>query len=241
MTAIRKANILTITTFVLAFIVLFLFKTDYDKKEKALHGAITSLQLDNQSLREIKSKDDKVILAQDAIITSSQDAIHSLTDTIFNLKSKHQKEIKSIISYYKGVTVTNIDSVEVPYKDTIAMKQFEDSIVRQCIRVIQYMRDSMITVPRRVEEETKDFRFAGTVKKDLFTIDSLSIPDTLQLRFVEKGGFLKKKKAEVQFFHSNPLITTTQSNSVVYKPPKKPRWLEKALIFGAGLFLGSKL
>ena len=41
--------------------------------------------------------------------------------------------------------------------------------------------------------------------------------------------------------HTNPIIKVTGQNSAIYIPPKKARWLEKTLLIGAGIFLGTKL
>lgn len=210
------------------------------KKNHDKGKVITQLQLDNQRLDSIKNENGKTIQLQDAIITSNQESLSALTDSIFNLKSKHEKQIKQVIAYYKGVTVTNIDSVLIPYVDS-AQLAHKDSLIQGCREVMKVLLDSFIFVPRRVEAKTPQYRFAGTVLKEGFRIDSLQIPDTLQLRFVEKKSFLKRPSYQVQFFHSNPLITNTQANSIIYKPPKKPRVLEKALLIGAGIFLGSKL
>ncbi len=201
---------------------------------------INSLQLENQALRTLINTKNQTIYEQDVIITDNQQAIHQLTDSIFSLSRKHEKEIKRVIAYYKGTTITKLDSVLIPYLDSASLSH-KDSLIEGCRKVMQYMADSFIFVPRRVEKVTPSYRFAGTVLKEGFRIDSLSIPDTLQLRFVEKGGFLRKRTTSVQFFHSNPLITTTQANSVIYHPQKRGRWVERAIAVGLGIFIGSKL
>jgi hypothetical protein len=221
----------------LVFIQTCHYRAEIDKQGKE----ITSLDLKNQTLEKEVNDRGQIIYSQKAILSSSQEAIRNLTDSIFNLNRVHGEKIKAVIAYYKGVTTTNIDSVFIPYTDTKAIHEAEMKIIERCNKEFKYLTDSFILVPRKVIKKTPNYLFAGTVMKDGFRIDELSIPDTLNLRFVETGGFLKKKKSYIQFTHSNPLITTTQANSVLYKPPKKPRLLEKALFIGAGLFLGSKL
>lgn len=203
---------------------------------------IDSLTLANQRLDSLVNIQGQMIFEQEAIVTESKEAIVDLTDSIFKLKNKHDRQIKQVIAYYKGTTQTHLDSVFIPYTDTLLQRKFEDSIRQKCQEVLKYVSDSFILVPRKVKHETPYYHFTGTVKKEGLEINHLSFPDTLQLRFItKKGGFLKKPTYQVQFFHSNPHVTQTGSNSVIYKPPRKPRLLEKALLIGAGLFIGTKL
>ena len=201
-------------------------------------STIDSLMLSNQTLDSIKNKQNETILKQEAIIVDNADALNKLTDSIFMLKKKDSKNLQTI-AYYKAITRTKIDSVDVPYVDTIAMKKWEDSVIQHCQSVIDYIQDSTITVPRKAELSTPNFELKATIKKDNLEINSLVIPDTLQLRFVEKKRFLKPKTIEVQFFHSNPLISTTQSNSAIYKPKRKPFFQRVVLpvVIGVGLGL----
>ena len=184
-------------------------------------STIDSLTLANQTLDSIKNKQNETILTQQAIIVDNTESLNKLTDSIFLLKKKDSKNLATI-AYYKAITSTKIDSVDIPYVDTIAMKKWEDSVLQHCQSVIDYIQDSTITVPRTASLSTKDFQLTATVKKDNLEINSLVIPDTLQLRFVERKRFLARPTIEVQFFHSNSLISTTQSNSVIYKPKRKP-------------------
>jgi hypothetical protein len=225
---------------VVAFlIVLFLLKKCEGLKAVEAKATIDSLSLANQQLDSVKNKLEQTIYLQDVIVTNSQAAIEELTDSIFNLKKKHDRKIKEVIAYYKGITNTGVDSIEVPYLDSLAMREFSDSVVKNCSEVIQYLRDSTMKVPRRIAQDDPNFKFIGTVRKNDFLIESISFPDTLQLRFVErKNGLFKRRSIEVQFFHSNPHVITTQSNSVIYKPKKRGRWLEKAILVGAGVAAG---
>lgn len=225
---------------VLACILVWLLidRCSLSKKYDESQSTISALSLENQRLDSIKNVDDAIILTQKTIITDVKGALDKLTDTIFNLKKRDERNSRTI-AYYKSITSTNIDSVGIPYLDTIAMKKFADSVEEQCMEVLKYVRANMITVPRRIEKYTPDYRFVGEVLMDEVRIHSLVIPDTLQLRFVEKKrGFLKKKGIEVQFFHSNPLITTTQANSVIYVPKKKSLLKEIGIPLAIGVGVG---
>ena len=202
---------------------------------------ITQLQLDNQTQKEIINKQGDTIQVQEAIITSSTKALDNLTDSIFDLKKKDAKN-RQTIAYYKGITKAEIVEVGIPYLDEERMKFWEDSVKASCQAVIDYYERNSIPVPREAGDTTADYSFKATVRKDSLVIDKLSIPDTLQLRFVQhNGGLFKPDKIEVQYFHSNPLITSIQSNSVFYKPKKKSFFqrilLPVAVGIGTGIIL----
>lgn len=203
-------------------ILLLLDRCSLIKKVDAANSQITQLQLDNQTLSTITNKQGEVITTQSTIITDSKEALGNLTDSIFDLKRKNAKHLKTI-AYYKSITHTDIDSVPVPYVDTLAMKEWEDSVRMRCNDVIAYYEANTVTVPRDAYDSTDNYTISATVRRDSLIINSISIPDTLQLRFVEKkAGLFKRPTIEVQFFHSNPLITTTQANSAIYRAKRKP-------------------
>jgi len=182
---------------------------------------ITQLQLDKQTLTQKVNEQGQVIQQQEAIIVDNTTALNNLTDTIFDLKEKDAKNLKTI-AYYKGITQISVVQVDIPYLDTTAMHKFEDSVLAKCPEIASYVRDSSIKVPAQVGLETPHFEIYTTVKKSGLTIDKLTIPDTLQLRFVEeKGGLFKRSKVQVQYFHSNPFVKDISANSVYYKPERK--------------------
>lgn len=196
-------------------ILLFIQTNNY----KGAKDQITQLDLDNQTLRTLVNQRGDTIYTQKSLITSSREAINNLTDSIFLLKRKDSKN-QQTIAYYKGVTKIEVRNVSIPYMDTLSMKRFSDSVENSCAEVITYMRDSTISVPQRLSVSTQNAFLEADVTKSGLYIDSLSIPDTLQLRFVERGGFLKRKTIEVQYLHSNKYIHSLSTNSVVYSPKK---------------------
>jgi hypothetical protein len=208
-----------------------------DKKDKL----ITAEQLAKQRLDSIVSTKNQVIYRQEAIITSNQLAINQLTDSIFSLKKRDSKN-RQTIAYYKGTTKVEVDSVDVPYLDTIAMKKFEDTVAKRCSSVIAYMNDSTITVPRTASLSTDTLSVDIDVTKSGVNLRNLSLVDTLQLRFVEhKGSLFRRASTEIQYFHSNPYFKNIAANSVIYKPKPKPKLLQKALFIAAGIWVGTKL
>lgn len=233
----KNTTIVAICTGVLA-ILLLLNTCRLNRKIDKQSSQITEQQLSNQKLDSIVNKQKQVIYQQDVIITDNQSAIAALTDTIFNLKEKDAKNMKTI-AYYQGRNVVTLTGVKVPYLDSAYMKYFEDSIQQHCATVIDYIRDSTVKVGMVAADSTSTYKIQQTVLKDGIRIDNLTIPDTLNLRFVQhKGGLFRKAKIEVQYFHSNPLVKTTGSNSVMYIPRKKSFFTRVILPVAVGIGTG---
>lgn len=244
-----KINFNLLISIGLAVALIFSVKSCSDnKKEK--EQAITQAQLDKQTLDSVKNKAGQTIVMQEAIITKSSTAIGNLTDSIFKLKKTQQKQIKQVEAYYKGITKTQLKDVLVPYKDTVAFKQFSDSLNKACAEVIDYYERNTIPVPRVVEDSTPNYSINATVQIDGLKIDSLTIIDVQHIRFSTlKGGFLKKNQAgklklflpktiRVEVLHTNPLIQVTGESSAFYVPAKKLRILEKLILIGGGIIIG---
>lgn len=176
--------------------------------------------LSNQKLDSMLNRKGQTIIKQESIIVDNKKLLDKLTDSIFDLKEKDKRN-RQTIAYYKGVNTTSIKKVEVPYLDSIGMKKFSDSVELLCEEVINYLQDSTVLVGSKAYVATPYYEISQTINKSSITIDSLKIKDTLQLRFVERSRFLKSPTIEVQFFHTNPYISTSESNSVIYKPKKK--------------------
>lgn len=220
---------------------LFLVKCEREKTLIA-ESVVTELQLKNQELDSIKNLQDQVIYTQTVLETSSQKSIRDLTDSMFNLKKRHSRDIKNVTAYYSSVSHTTVKDKLVPYLDTLGMKRFSDSLEAQCESVIKFYRDSTVQVPKSVYDSSKHFVFSGQILKNGFNVNKVTFPDSTYLRFAEKkGGLFKKNYTEVQVLHTNPYVTVTSSNSVIYKSPPKSRIIERVLIFAGGVLLGSKL
>jgi len=236
----KTLSFVAIATSVLA-VLLLLNTCRLNRKIDKQEGIITKEQLHSQELDSLSNKQKQIIYRQESIMTSNQSSIASLTDTIFNLKKKDQRN-QDVIAYYQGRNVTSIKNVKVPYLDTIYMKHFTDSVTLACADVIQYLNDSTVKVGTVAADTTPYYAIKQTIGRTSITIDSLAIPDTLNLRFVEKkGGLFKKRKVEVQYFHSNPYVKTIGSNSVFYIPRRKSFFtrviLPVAIGLGAGLLI----
>lgn len=198
--------------------------------------------LEYQTLDSIKNKYGETILVQDVLITSQQSDLHNLTDSIFNLKNKHNKRIKEIILYYSNLTSTEIKDRPIPYLDKPSMKRFQDSIERKCAEVIKFYRDSSVQVPLKVKDSSAYFNFEGSVMRDSFIINKIQFVDSQYLRVIKKkNGLFKPKTFEIQMFHTSPYITTNKMTSVIYKPPKKNNGFLYPALVAVGLLIGIKL
>lgn len=193
-----------------------------NKKIREGEAQITQLELDRQTQKEVINKQGRTINIQESIISNNTQALNNLTDSVFDLKKKDVKN-RETIAYFKNVTKTQIKQVAVPYIDSVAMVKWADSIRANCQNVIDYYEENYIPVPREAQDSNSLYSIKATVEKDSLIINDLSIPDTLQLRFVEhKKGLFKPNTIEAQYFHSNPLVNDISTNSVYYKPKRKP-------------------
>ncbi len=225
---------------VTAFLTLLFWMQTCNLKEQIREGKeqITQLELDNQGLTTTINKQGKTILSQKTIMTDNTTALNKLTDTIFGLKRKNAETV----AYFKNKTVTVLPPIEIAYLDTVRMKRFEDSISKHYPELASFIRDSVITVPRQSAVDNQHFSILATARKNGISIDSLSIPDQLDLRFLEtKGKLFRKPKVEVQFVHTNPYVHTLSANSAFYSPKRasffKRVVLPVAIGVGAGILI----
>jgi hypothetical protein len=216
-------------------------KCQSDRAYRDQAATIDSLVLANQQLITKLNKAGDTIHTQTAIVTSSQEQIKSLTDSIFNLRRKDERKVKEVIAYWRERTSTRVDSFETSWVDTLAMRRFKDSVESRCKDVISYMRDSTISVPRTSRGDSLQFSYDVTVVRKGLVFNRIEFADSLDSRFVESGGFLKKRSIEVQFKHSNPNVKVVGSNSVYYKPRYRGRWAERVILALVGVFVGLKL
>jgi len=235
-----KVKIIAVVVVIL-LLTIFAIDWGHNRRYDKLQQQITAMQLENQQLRKMVNDNGDTISVQKVIITSSQEALRSLTDSIFSLTRKQERQVKNIIAYFSEKVKVEMKEVEVPYVDTIAMKKFSDSILLNCKEVLIYMRDSTITVPRLAQDSTSLHKVIATVSKEKMTINSLSIPDSSYFRIDEIKGGLFKRNYEIKSFHTSPYIYTTNQNSVIFKPKPKRNLLLKSLLIGFGVFVGTKL
>lgn len=245
----RIILILVITA--LSALSLYLAYNNKQQKE-ILESQVTSLKLEKQRSDSIINKQGQTIYTQETIITKDQESIKQLAQEKFNLGKKYEKQVKEVIAYYSSKTNTIVKNVPVPFVDTVARKKFSDSLEAVCVEVINYYKNNSVEVPVKVGVDDSSLSFHGTVNITGFKIDSLSIPDSTYLRFDQiKGGFLKrdfngkrhlftKKSVQIKVLHTSPYVKVVGQNSVIYQPKVKKNIIVGALLFVAGVLVGSQ-
>ncbi len=234
----------------LVFLVLAMRGCD-KAKLSAQQSTIDSLTLANQRIDSIKNELAQTVTVQEVIVTNSKDEIGRLTDDIYNLKKQNERQIKQVVAYYKGIINTTLKDINIPYIDTTdTIPELKDA---ECEVALEYYKTHTVVVPKIVSDSTKDYQVDMTVTKQGVTINNLIIPDSQYVRFVNlKGGFLKrdqqgkrhlflKQTVQVQVLHTSPFVQVTGGNSVIYQAKKKRNLVGKALLIGAGVYLGTRL
>lgn len=225
---------------------------------KAQQNKIDSLTLANQKLVQDTNRLGQIIDKQMVITTADQENLKTLTASLFNLMSADEKRIKQIDALIQIASKTGVRERVIPYVDLDRQKKFSDSIEKNCADVIAFYRKNAVEltdttksgeIAKHVKiDSTQDkyFQFDADVLKNRFKINSLSFPDSQRIAVIEtKGGLFKRgvdgkvklwrrKSLEIQVVHTNPYIKVSGMSSVVYKPKVGGRWLERAVIFGAG-------
>lgn len=219
--------------------------------EKDLASLKLVNSLSSQKFDSILNSKNQVIYQQEVALSSSKEDLKNLTDSIFSLNKKHEREIKGVIAFYSERSKIIIDSFPIPYVDSVEMKRFSDSIEEKCKEVIDYYRDSTISVPRTAKIDSTNFDISLTIRKSDVYVNTISILDTQYIRFAErKGGLFKKdvygkrnfilpRQIIAQVLHTNPDLHIINQQSAVYV--KKPKILQKILLVGAGIFIGTQI
>jgi len=191
---------------------------------------ITKEKFKTQSFDSIKSALNKTIYTQNAIIVTTEKAINQLSQEVFNLKKKDNKNLQTI-AYLKSVVKTKIDTIYISYTEIDSVPVFNS-----CKDSLDFYINNTIIIPKTVEIDSPYFKINQNITKNGVKINNLEFIDTLHQRIVET-----KKTIEVQFFHTNPYIRTTSSNSVVLNKPKKTFWQKLKQTFvlvGVGIGIG---
>lgn len=189
-------------------------------------------------LRESCNRIDKDQLVKD--ITSYSDSVKferlkngALISTNTSLKLESQEQMRILASNLGDTVKQMIDKFKSLSNVTYVTNKFyagKDTIKLETQIPCDFK-------PFKVRRGTpKTYAFVGTIAKDYFSIDSLSIHDTTTLVFGRKKiGFMKHDYA-VDINHSNELMKSTNIKDYKYNPKKK--WYERtwvhALVGAAG-------
>lgn len=152
-----------------------------------------------------------------SLVLQSNDQIKSVLESMNDTMAKLIKKFKSINS---GTIINNNTYIS---GDTIKMKG--DSIPCNF-------------KPFKVRRDSAHYKFVGTIAKNYFTIDTLSIPNKISIISGRKKiGFLNYED-RVELFNSNPLVKTTNIGS--YEVVKRKKRVGLGVSAGYGLSFGKE-
>ncbi len=176
-----------------------------------------SLKL-NKDFRKETNRLGEVVYSQQQNIISSNEAK--------KLLSKEVEKWKSVKSKVEIITKTKIDTVFIPFTDTLYLT---DTIYPK----------GMISVPKRFKLDTVDFKIHGIVLLDGVKIDSIVIPNKLSVTIGKiKPKWYKKAQNVVSIKNSNKLLSITDINNFITED--KPKFYQRNVFWlSLGAIIGS--
>ena len=209
----KKSIILKLSLVVLSIFLILLVWDSCSKKAllSAYKKKMSQLELTNQSFEEIVNKDGKIIIEQEQLILSQKDAIQNN----FLVLDK----MKKVQSQVRINNVYQLDSVFIPYTDTIIIENTKYKSF-----VFGVNNDS--------------YNIFGKTNEGGILIDSLSFYNNMKITIGNKSmGFFKASKPIVQIDNTNAYIKTTSVQNIVIKNELK-WWDKKFTWFSIGTGLG---
>lgn len=206
------------TLFIPTIIILIIF---FRKDSVSIESAeVMRLRLDSISKMAVmfENKNKQIVTENIAIRANSQDQIKNLSDQLFNLKKQDEKRIKSISGVVKATQSIRVDTLLMPYSDTVYANN-----------------DDCMPVPRHFLFLDSLRLISGTVTREGIMLDSLDFKNDFYVRFgVQRTGFLNLARRDfVQAVNTSPYVTTTGLGMYYYRAPvsRWNRWI-KPTIFG---------
>lgn len=198
--------------------ILYFSNKSLNKSLKDNEYLALKYKLENQKKDSIINKNGKIIDNQKILITSTQDNINKISNEVFQLKNKNEKNLKTI-AYLKNTIVVNVDTLFIPFDTSFlatSLKGKDSSLL------VKYIEDSTITVPKKVNYTDNWVEISETITKKGISLDKLTLKDTLQQRVVaNSNGFFGKESYEFQSFHTSPYFKTSSQQSLLYIPKNK--------------------
>jgi hypothetical protein len=225
----NKNDIVTIKNIIIAILILLLgisgcsVWSNY-KKLKHYEKQVNKLTIEGQSFNTIRTETGKLLAEQEQIILTQKQAIDN--GWVAYLK------LKKLQSHVKVKTVTQLDSIFIPYtKDSIVMKY-------DTVYVDTTKHFHSIKVPRKFSILDEYYAIGGRVKKEGVVVDSLKIFNTMNVNIgLKSQGFFKRPKPIVMVDYDNPYVNTLGLSNIIIKDEKK-FYDRKFFWFGLGLVSG---
>lgn len=215
MLKINSKSLLVVLACIVVFLVWLLYNTQVRLFE--FKNQVSKLETTNQEFTQRLTKDSLVIAEQGQIILGQKDAIR--------LGLLEVDRLKKVKSQVKTITKIQIDSVVVPYLDTLRLT---DTVYRK----------GTINVPKRFLVAQDHYTLGGLVRLNDVMFDSILVTNEMKITIGQKNnGFFKKTTPIVEVENSNPYINVVDMNNVVIE--NKKRIYERPLFWaGVGLLGG---
>lgn len=181
--------------------------------------------------------------------------VSTYSDSAQHFKNKYGVEVSTNQSL-ELKSKSQLESVVAKYGDTIRgmIKKFKSASSFTVVKTNIEIRHDTISMPVpipcdfdpiKIRRDSTYYKFTGTIGKDYFSIDTLTIPNTQSIVIgLKRMGFLKRPQHRIDIMNSNPLIQTTNIGSNVVETPRKwheTRLFNTALGFVAGYYVAKKL
>lgn len=168
--------------------------------------------------------------------------------TTYSDSAKYYKlENNAIVATNKAVEIRTQDQMKILAKqmnDTLyaMMKKFKKTqSIMYATNNFYASSDTILHdtipcdfAPVSVKKSDSTYALKGTVTKNFFSVDSLYVPNKINIVIGEKKTGLFKKEMTVDINNSNPLMKTSNIKAFTYSPEK--RWYEKpAIPFAVGV------
>lgn len=148
------------------------------------------------------------------------------------LKLQNQKQLKALIATNEQIK-DEIKKIK-HLRDVTTIKQ--QTLIRDTIKIQPNSIPCDFT-PFELRKDNKHYLFKGILSPTDFVIDTLSIPNEINVMIGRKKiGFMKYEE-QVNVVNSNPYVTTTNLSNLSVQRDKK--WHERGWVkFGAGVVGG---
>ena len=216
------------TALMMAVIVIFLVFRSCGVEQE-----YKELQLKYEESTKIKDSLGRTITVKDAEIVKNQESMQELRAKLFETTEKYNKKVKEVKALIAQGTEVIIRDKEVPYLDSVKMKQWKDSVIANCGDVIQYYEDSAVIIGTNAKDSTAHYKIDATIGKNNLKINEIKFIDSQYVAFTQiKGGILKKdtngrlklylpSRTRIEIKHTNPHFQNTGVDAFFYDKKNK--------------------
>jgi hypothetical protein len=192
-------------------------------------GDYRELTLKYEEATKMNDSLGRTIVVKDAEIVTNQQSMQDLRAKLFETTEKYNKKVKEVKALIASKTIVIIDTVEVPYVDTVKMKQWGDSISRICKDVINYYEDSSVLVGTKARDSTAHYKIDASVQKSGIKVNEIKFIDSQYVSITEfKGGFFKRntkgklrfyepRRTKIEIKHTNPYFENKNIDAFFYE------------------------